>query len=122
MWLHTKYGFLSVISARQGDGSFGQAVDPNRLMVRARDRRHLTALQQRFPELIGGCDIREFAHSDYPCRIFVDKAVWSKVLVALNDEIDYDNFKSEVARFQGQEGADYEHALHEVWAVMRRLD
>ena len=37
------------------------------------------------------------------------------------DETDYDNFKSEVARFQGREGAEYEHALHEVWAVMNKL-
>ena len=41
--------------------------------------------------------------------------------VGLNEEMDYDNFKSKVARHQGSEGADYEHSLHEVWSVMNRL-
>ena len=36
----------------------------------------------------------------------------------MNEEMDYDNFKSEVAQFQGRDGAAYEHALHEVWSVM----
>ena len=47
--------------------------------------------------------------------------VWSQVLVELNEEMDYDNFKSKVVRHQGSEGAEYEHSLHEVWSVMNRL-
>jgi hypothetical protein len=43
------------------------------------------------------------------------------VLVGLNEEMDYDNFKSEVARHQGSEGAAYERSLHDVWSVMNRL-
>ena len=43
------------------------------------------------------------------------------LLLALNEELDYDNFKSEVARYQGREGTDYEHALHDVWSVMDEL-
>ena len=46
---------------------------------------------------------------------------WSQVLVGLNEEMDYDNFKSEVTRHQGGEGAEYEHSLHDVWSVMNRL-
>ena len=37
------------------------------------------------------------------------------------DEIDYDNFKSEVARHQGQKGEEYKNALHRVWSVMNQL-
>jgi hypothetical protein len=37
------------------------------------------------------------------------------------EETDYDNFKSEVARHQDKKGSAYEHSLHEVWSVMRRL-
>ena len=49
------------------------------------------------------------------------KNVWSQVLIALNEEMDYDNFKSEVAAFQGSDGSRYEQSLHEVWSVMNRL-
>ena len=50
--------------------------------------------------------------------MFVDKAVWPPVLVGLGEEIDYDNFKSEVARHQGAAGTSYEQTLHDVWSVM----
>jgi len=80
---------------------------------------HLENLQIRFSELIGDCKIQEFIGSDYAYRIFVDKLVWTKVLVGLNEEIDYDNFKSEVERVRGQDS--YENSLHNVWSVMYRL-
>jgi hypothetical protein len=121
MWLFTKYGFYSSVCARKGDGGHGQPVDPNRIMVRCRLKEHLDALKERFPELLSDCEIKEFSGTDYAFRIFIDKAVWSKVLVGLNDEMDYDNFKSKVARHQGSAGADFEHSLHEVWSVMNRL-
>ena len=35
--------------------------------------------------------------------------------------MDYDNFKSEVARYQGSDGDAYEDSLHEVWSVMNSL-
>lgn len=121
MWLFTKHGFYSAVCARQGDGGHSQPVDPNRIMVRARLRTHLEGLKDRFPNLLGECEIKEFVGTDYAYRLFVDKAVWTQVMAGLSDELDYDNFKSMVARFQGQDGADYEHALHDVWSVMYRL-
>src|SRR5213080_2505575 len=121
MWLFTKYGFFSAVCARQDDGKPGQPIDPKRIKVRARVRRHLEALRERFPDLLRNCEVREFTNSDYAFRIFVDKPAWSLVLVGLNEELDYDNFKSEVARFQGRDGAAYESSLHEVWSVMYQL-
>ena len=121
MWLFTKHGFFSAVCARQGDGQHDQPVDPHRIMVRGRLRSHLEALKERFPDLLSQCKIEEFAGTDYAFRIFVDKPVWSQVLAGLAAETDYDNFKSEVASHQGQEGAAYEHSLHEVWKVMNRL-
>ena len=121
MWLFTKHGFYSAVCARQGDGSHSQPVDTDRMVVRARVRSHLDALKERFPDLLADCEIMEFAGTDYAFRIFVPKSVWSQVLVGLNEEIDYDNFKSKVARHQGSNGAEYEHSLHEVWSVMNRL-
>jgi len=90
-------------------------------MVRARDQRHLEALRERFVGLLGDCEIKTFSGTDYAFRIFVLKETWSKVAAKLTEEVDYDNFKSTVARHQGHDGADYEHALHEVWSVMNRL-
>jgi hypothetical protein len=97
MWLFTKDRFFSAVCARMGDGRHGQPPDPKRMMVRTRVRGHLEALKHRFPALLGECDVKEFAGTDYAYRIFVDKDVWREVVAASVDEVDYDNFKSEVA-------------------------
>ncbi len=117
----SKYGFFSAVCARQEDEKYGQVLDPDRIMVRARVRGHLEVLKERFPDMLGQCDIHAFIGTDYAFRIFVDKLVWSQVLSELAEETDYDNFKSEVAHHQGSHGAAYEHSLHEVWSVMHRL-
>ena len=121
MWIFTRYGFFSAVSARHGAGKHGSPIDPDRIMVRARVRKHLEDLKQRFPDLLSACDTKEFAGSDYAFRVFVDKRAWSAVLSRLGDETDYDNFKSEVARYQGRAGAAYERSLHDVWSVMFKL-
>ncbi|MBL1218902.1 MAG: hypothetical protein D8M59_15590 [Planctomycetes bacterium] len=121
MWVFTRYGFFSAVCARQGSGEPGQPVDPDRVMVRARVRHHLEALQARFGELLGESEIRVFEATDYAFRIFVDKSVWVQVMAALTEEMDYDNFKSEVGRHQGVKGGRYVGALHGVWDVMYRL-
>jgi hypothetical protein len=121
MWLFTKHGFFSVVCARLGDGQPGKSIDATRLMVRARVRGHLEGLKERWPDHLGRCEIRSSDRTDYAFRIFVDKPAWSHVLSELALETDYDNFKSEVARHQGGAGVAYEQALHDVWAVMYRL-
>ena len=121
MWIFTKYGFFSAVCARQGDGGPGQPVAKDRIMVRARVRSHLEALQDRFADLLGDSEIKEFVGTDYAFRIFLPKTVWSNVVAELTNELDYDNFKSAVARHQGREGAAYEHSLHDVWSVMYGL-
>ena len=121
MWIFTKHGFFSAVCARKGNGKQGQPVDPDRIMVRGRLRSHLEALKKQFPELVGQSEIQESAETDYAFRLFVPKAAWIQVLAGLAEETDYDNFKSEVAHHQGKAGAAYEHSLHDVWAVMHRL-
>jgi len=121
MWLFTKHGFFSAVCARQGSGKHDQPVDPDRIMVRGRLRSHLKALKERFPDLLGKCEIHESDGTDYDYRLFVPKSAWMKVLAGLAEETDYDNFKSEVARHQGKTGAAYEHSLHDVWSVMQKL-
>jgi hypothetical protein len=105
MWLFTKHGFFSAVCARQGDGAHGQPVDPSRMMVRARLGPHLEALTARFPDELEGCEIVETKRSDYAFRLFVGKAAWTRVAAALAEEIDYDNFKDEVEKYQGDDGA-----------------
>jgi hypothetical protein len=121
MWLFTKHGFFSAVCARQGNGEHGQPVDPGRIMVRARVRGHIEALKSRFPESLEGCEILDSGGTDYADRLFVAKPAWMQVVAELAEETDYDNFKSEVARHQGKAGAAYERALHDVWAVINRL-
>ena len=121
MWIFTKYGFYSAVCARQGDGSHNQPVDPNRIMVRARLRERLENLKKQFPNLLSESEIENSIGTDYAFRIFVAKADWSKVLVGLNEDVDYDNFKSEVARYQGPNLNAYQHSLHDVWSVMYEL-
>ena len=119
MWIFTTYGFFSAVCARQGHGSHGQPVNPDRIMVRARVRAHLEALRTRFPDLLGDYDIQTTPGADYAFRLFVDKRHWSSVVSQLATELDYDNFKSAVAARNPDTG--YERALHEVWSVMHRL-
>jgi len=90
-------------------------------MVRARVRCHLEALKARFPDRPGGCELQDSGGADYAYRLFVAKPAWTEVAAELAGETDYDNFKSEVARHQGKAGTAYEHALHDVWSVMNRL-
>ncbi|HYC53717.1 MAG TPA: hypothetical protein VEL28_02095 [Candidatus Binatia bacterium] len=80
-----------------------------------------TEVKKRFPDLLGGSEIREGCGTDYAFRIFVEKAVWTRVLSELAEDLDYGNFKDEVARYQGRAGAEYEDALHDVWMVMHAL-
>ncbi len=121
MWVFTKHGFFSAVCARKSGGKQGAAVDPDRIVVRARLRGHLEALKEQFSDLLGRCEVQEFIGTDNAYRIFVSKSVWSQVLAGLAEETDYDNFKSEVAHHQGRGGAAYEEALHEVWSVMNTL-
>lgn len=121
MWLFTKYGFFSVVCARQGDGKYGRPVDTGRMMVRARAAEHLENLLKRFPDELGNCEIVITKDTDYACRLFVDKAAWVTVAAALAEECDYDNFKSAVKHHLGPNGAEYEHRLHQVWDVMHKM-
>lgn len=121
MWIFTKYGFFSVVCARKGDGKHGQPIDPDRIMVRSRLRRHLRLLQERFPDLIGQCEIQKNTGTDYAFRLFVPKNEWVHVLARLAEETNYDNFKSEVADHLGAAGSAYENSLTDVWSVMYKL-
>jgi hypothetical protein len=87
-------------------------------MVRARSRRHLESLQNRFPQL-ASLAIGKTTDTDYRFRIVVPKPVWLEVTQELAAEIDYGNFKDQADSRSGDD--KYVDALHDVWAVMERL-
>ena len=86
-------------------------------MVRARVRGHLERLLQRFPAL--RCNIVQTKDTDYAYRIIVEKDQWAWAARELASEIDYGNFKQEVARQKVSPA--YTIALHAVWSLMRKL-
>ena len=90
------------------------------MMLRARQREHLEALQARFPAEIGEAEILAGVGTDYPFRIFIDKAVWTAVSASLAEEIDYRNFKDEVHSWQG--ATPYLRSLSKVWSTMWDLE
>jgi hypothetical protein len=116
MWIFTKYGFFSIVCAREGFGEPGQQVDPQRVIVRSRSREQLERLKNRFSEL-AALPIVSFPGADYPVRLFVEKTVWANIVRELADEMDYDNFKRMV--MAAGKDLKYQRALHEVWEIMR---
>jgi hypothetical protein len=113
MWIFSRHGFFSVVVARDDQGK----ANPKRLNVRARSLDQLKALIARFPDLLVDCPSVCTTQSDYPHRIIVTKGLWRKVVDQLTAEIEYDNFKNEVAR--SGRSASYLNALHRIWGVGR---
>ena len=118
MWIFSTLGAFSAVCARKGDGSLANPPDPDRMMVRARDKDHLEALQDRFP-FLRRYKLLESPHNDYRFRLFCPKSVWTRVMAGLVADQDYDNFKNSCAAAKASEG--YLHALHTTWGVMYRM-
>jgi hypothetical protein len=116
MWLFTRYGFFSVVLARQvQDDQVTSKVNPDSVMIRARRRNHLEALLGRFPGL-GNPEILETHNTDYRFRTVVPHVDFSEVAKSIAAEIDYTNFKSACGEAMPEETA-YLDALHSVWDV-----
>lgn len=119
MWLFTPIGFFSCVAHR---------AEPDTVIVRARDRGDLI----RFGDFIldaceGRFDGKELRirpkstpKADYAFRFEVPRGALARAMsVFVTEDLDYDNFKNEVAREAGLERA---HLYHEVWAAMQKLD
>lgn len=117
MWMFTQYGFYSVVCGLDLAGH-SHGIDPETLMVRARDRRHLESLQKRFAQL-SSIPIVDTLQTDYRFRMVVPKQVWVDVARDLAAEIDYGNFKSRA--HSRTDDDQYVDALHKVWEVMMNL-
>jgi len=110
---------FSAVCPRTEEGHGGH-VETDKIMVRARVRSHIKALQERFGEL-GGAELIETPHADYRYRIIVDKAAWAEAVDQMITEQNYTNFKNAADSHQGCSGVAYIHALHRVWEVMYEL-
>jgi hypothetical protein len=107
MWVVSKTGFYSIVSRDASSGS---------LTVRARVRSDLDDLRGRYlPEL----SATEFnARADYSYRGYAPREAVQRAMSAIAADIDYDNFKSEIGRVQGEQR---EVVYHGVWSALPRL-
>lgn len=107
MWLFTTIGFFSIV----------QKPGTDHLTVRARVADDLDQLRQKYlPEL---SPTTKRGGTDYPCRATVSHAAFAGAVAQIIRDIDYANYKSEVAARQGQRRA---HAYHAVWSAVYKLE
>jgi hypothetical protein len=107
MWLITPVGFFSIV--RKPD-------DQDTLTVRARVKSDLEAL--RAHSLPGLGAIAEDAGTDYRFRAKAPRDEIAKALAHMVEDIDYGNFKNEVAKKQGHARAA---VYGKVWDVLYGL-
>ena len=109
MWLITPFGFFSVVR-KPAD------VEAKTLTVRARVRSDLEALKANYLPQLGA--IRESKVNDYRFRAVAPQAAVAQAMARFVEDLDYSNFKDEVAKRQGQERA---RRYHDVWSTLLPL-
>lgn len=105
MWVFTETGFVSAVVHRD---------DSEMLMVRARDKKSLEGLAE-----MSGVKTSHTPGGDYPHRVVVSKSEFQEWLMDRVVKMDYDNFKSQVAKTRGHKFAA---PLHDVWSVMHDVE
>lgn len=109
MWLITPIGFYSIV-CKPGDA------EVETLTIRARVKSDLEALRQEYlPSLEA---ISEDAGTDYRFRAKAKRGDVEKALAQMVRQLDYGNFKNEVANKQGSHRAQI---YHEVWDALFTL-
>ena len=105
MWIFTTIGAFSIVEVRTKDDR-----PTGEMMVRVRDKLHLTALKKRT-----GCKAKILStpHADYPYRVIVSRDNWHEYIDMLTRDIAYPNFKGACA------SGPYLDKLHQVWSVYR---
>jgi hypothetical protein len=109
VWLLTPLGFFSIV--RKADDVGGKT-----LTIRARVKTDLEALRVRY--LPGLKEIKENAGSDYRYRAKAPRNQVAAALAQMVQDVDYANFKSEVAKKQGRYRAT---TYGKVWDVLYGL-
>lgn len=107
MWLFSPIGFFSIV----------HKANSNCLTLRARVRDDLETLRKTYlPDL---SETIENAGTDYPYRATVSHAAFAEALAKMGKNIDYNNFKDEVASQQGTQRA---HIYANVWGCLLDLE
>jgi hypothetical protein len=109
MWLITPIGFYSIV-CKPGDA------EAKNLTIRARVKSDLEALRQEYLPSLG--TISEDAGTDYRFRAKAKREEVEKALPLMVQQLDYENFKDEVANKQGKYRAQ---VYHKVWDVLFTL-
>jgi 8-oxo-dGTP pyrophosphatase MutT (NUDIX family) len=109
MWIINRIGFFSVVEKPEDSKT-------KTVTVRARVRSDLDALRAKYLPSLG--PTLDHGGTDYPFRAKAPKADFADALSRLALDIDYDNFKNEVAKKQGHGRADL---YHELWDTLRKL-
>jgi 8-oxo-dGTP pyrophosphatase MutT (NUDIX family) len=109
MWIITPLGFFSIVQ-KPGDVAAGT------LTVRARVRSDLEALQAAVLPGLG--TITESKSTDYRFRATAPRELVEAAMAKLVAQLDYSNFKNQVAKVQGTKRA---HLYHGVWDVLHRM-
>ena len=109
MWLITPLGFFSIV--RKPDD-----VGAGTLTIRARVKSDLEALREHCLPGLG--KIKENAGTDYRYRAKAPRGQVAEALAQIVQDIDYENFKSEVAKRQGKHRATI---YGNVWDVLSGL-
>jgi hypothetical protein len=104
MWLFTKNGFFSIVEMQGNDNTF---------FVRSRQQQDLENLFR----FIEKRTIFRSLSADYKYRIIIKPKELLLLAQSLVSEIDYPNFKSQIAKTAGQERKL--ECYHEVWAIMK---
>ena len=107
MWIFTPIGFFSVVKTEH------DAEDE--VTIRARVRADLEALK---PYVASMSEIREDRNADYWYRATAKHEDFAEPAAQLVRDIDYSNFKNQVAAKQGY---DRSSRYGEVWSVMYEL-
>ena len=105
MWLFTTVGFFSIVQKR------GQ--DTGEVTVRARFKGDLEALRETYLPELG--PVSDTGGTDYAYRAVVSREAFAGAMGRIALDLDYDNFKSAVARRQGHERSSL---YHQVWDVL----
>ena len=109
MWIITPLGFFSIVQ-KPGDLAAGT------LTVRARVRSDLEALKAAVLPGLGV--ITESKSTDYRFRATALRSLVEAAMAQLAQQLDYSNFKNQVAKVQGSHRA---HLYHDVWAVLNQM-
>lgn len=120
MWIISpRCGLLSIVLA--DDPSTGQpAVD--RLMIRARSKRHLELLREQHPVLAKARILTSPIGLDYRYRLVVDRDTLAQVFQEMAQEVSWRNVKAAAGGNSKALGEAYVRAFHEVHAAFVRAE